>query len=117
MLSKHLLSCCTANNAQFFCRGIVRNDSFFDKLVFKKIQNALGGRVKLMITGSAPISETVLRFARAALGCIVIEGYGWFSFFFFVRIHFVVLIYFKFLEIFFIHCLFKGKRSVSPHAL
>lgn len=54
----------------------MRNNSFFDKFLFKKIQDALGGRVKLMITGSAPISENVLRFARAALGCIVVEGYG-----------------------------------------
>lgn len=29
-----------------------------------------------MITGSAPLSETVLTFIRCALGCIVIEGYG-----------------------------------------
>jgi long-chain acyl-CoA synthetase len=29
-----------------------------------------------MITGSAPLSESVLTFARCALGCIVCEGYG-----------------------------------------
>ncbi|VDD95642.1 unnamed protein product [Enterobius vermicularis] len=75
-IKKTLFDIALAYKAREYHRGIVRNDSFFDKLVFKKIQNALGGRVKLMITGSAPISETVLRFARAALGCIVIEGYG-----------------------------------------
>lgn len=29
-----------------------------------------------MITGSAPLSEKVLTFVRAALGCVVVEGYG-----------------------------------------
>lgn len=33
----------------------------------------MGGRVKLMITGSAPISANVLTFVRAAMGCVVIE--------------------------------------------
>uniref|UniRef100_A0A914WJJ4 long-chain-fatty-acid--CoA ligase n=1 Tax=Plectus sambesii TaxID=2011161 RepID=A0A914WJJ4_9BILA len=36
----------------------------------------MGGRVRLMITGSAPLAENVLTFIRAAMGCIVIEGYG-----------------------------------------
>lgn len=29
-----------------------------------------------MITGSAPLSESVLTFIRCAMGCIVLEGYG-----------------------------------------
>ncbi|VDM47326.1 unnamed protein product [Toxocara canis] len=56
--------------------GILRTDSFFDKIVFKKIRDQLGGRVRFMTTGSAPIAPDVLTFARAAFGCIVIEGYG-----------------------------------------
>uniref|UniRef100_A0A8C9SX19 Long-chain-fatty-acid--CoA ligase n=1 Tax=Scleropages formosus TaxID=113540 RepID=A0A8C9SX19_SCLFO len=36
----------------------------------------LGGRVRLMITGAAPVSPTVLTFLRAALGCQFYEGYG-----------------------------------------
>lgn len=34
------------------------------------------GRVRLMVTGSAPLAENVLTFVRAAMGCIVVEGYG-----------------------------------------
>ncbi|VDM24223.1 unnamed protein product [Toxocara canis] len=56
--------------------GIVRNDGLLDNLVFRKIREAMGGRVKLMVTGSAPLAENVMRFARAAMGCVVIEGYG-----------------------------------------
>jgi long-chain acyl-CoA synthetase len=56
--------------------GIVRNTSWVDKIVFKKIRDQLGGRVKLLITGSAPLGENVMNFIRAALGCTVVEGYG-----------------------------------------
>lgn len=78
-------------------RGILRNNSFWDKLVFKKVQEgifkrtqpkinsiikflsillAFGGRLRLMVVGSAPLSGNVLTFIRCALGCIVVEGYG-----------------------------------------
>ncbi|KAM4595915.1 long-chain-fatty-acid--CoA ligase 1-like, partial [Polymixia lowei] len=56
--------------------GIVRRDSIWDRLIFNKVQSSLGGRVRLMITGAAPISPTVLTFLRAALGCQFYEGYG-----------------------------------------
>ncbi|KAG8592111.1 hypothetical protein GDO81_000411 [Engystomops pustulosus] len=56
--------------------GIIRKDSLWDKLIFQKVQDSLGGRVRLMITGAAPVSPTVLTFLRAALGCQFYEGYG-----------------------------------------
>ncbi|TNN62289.1 Long-chain-fatty-acid--CoA ligase 1 [Liparis tanakae] len=37
---------------------------------------SLGGRVRLIITGAAPVSPTILTFLRAALGCQFYEGYG-----------------------------------------
>jgi len=36
----------------------------------------VGGSVRLMIVGSAPLAGNVLTFMRAALGCIILEGYG-----------------------------------------
>ncbi|XP_054132865.1 long-chain-fatty-acid--CoA ligase 5 isoform X2 [Melozone crissalis] len=57
-------------------QGIIRNDSIWDKVVFKKIQETMGGRVRIMVTGAAPISPSVLTFLRAALGCQIFEGYG-----------------------------------------
>uniref|UniRef100_A0A3Q2XEW8 Long-chain-fatty-acid--CoA ligase n=1 Tax=Hippocampus comes TaxID=109280 RepID=A0A3Q2XEW8_HIPCM len=57
-------------------KGIVRRDSIWDTLIFRKVQASLGGCVRLMITGAAPISPTVLTFLRAALGCQFYEGYG-----------------------------------------
>ncbi|XP_029005125.1 long-chain-fatty-acid--CoA ligase 1a isoform X2 [Betta splendens] len=56
--------------------GVMRKDSMWDKLIFKKVQASLGGRVRLMITGAAPVSPTILTFLRAALGCQFYEGYG-----------------------------------------
>uniref|UniRef100_A0A8C6XMX4 Arachidonate--CoA ligase n=1 Tax=Naja naja TaxID=35670 RepID=A0A8C6XMX4_NAJNA len=56
--------------------GIVRNDSVWDILFFNKIQANLGGCVRMIVTGAAPASPTVLGFLRAALGCQVYEGYG-----------------------------------------
>ena len=58
------------------CRGIIRRNSFWDRLVFRKIQALLGGRVRYLVTGSAPIPKEVLRFMRISLGCQVFEGYG-----------------------------------------
>jgi long-chain acyl-CoA synthetase len=55
---------------------IVTNNSIWDKLVFNKIQAEMGGKVRLMITGSAPISAEVLEICKIALGAIICEGYG-----------------------------------------
>ena len=48
----------------------------WDKLVFKSIQDGMGGRLRLMVVGSAPLAGNVLTFARCALGCLIVEGYG-----------------------------------------
>lgn len=41
----------------------------YDKLVFDKLKARLGGNVRLMVTGSAPIARDVLEFSRVAFGC------------------------------------------------
>ncbi|KAK7919355.1 hypothetical protein WMY93_010639 [Mugilogobius chulae] len=56
--------------------GIFRKNSLWDKLIFNKVQESFGGRVRIMVTGAAPISPAVLNFLRAALGCQIFEGYG-----------------------------------------
>ncbi|XP_077311168.1 long-chain-fatty-acid--CoA ligase 5 [Lithobates pipiens] len=57
-------------------KGIIRRDSIWDKLIFKKVQETMGGRVRIMVTGAAPISENVMSFLRASLGCQIFEAYG-----------------------------------------
>uniref|UniRef100_A0A8C8JKH3 Arachidonate--CoA ligase n=1 Tax=Oncorhynchus tshawytscha TaxID=74940 RepID=A0A8C8JKH3_ONCTS len=56
--------------------GVIRKDSIWDKLIFHKVQESLGGRVRVMVTGAAPISPSVLNFLRASLGCQIFEAYG-----------------------------------------
>ena len=48
----------------------------YDSLVFNKVKKLLGGRVRMMITASAPISKDVLLFMKACFGCPVLEAYG-----------------------------------------
>lgn len=57
-------------------RGIIRSNSLWDKIVFKKVQAAFGGRLRMMVVGSAPLAGNVLTFVRCSLGCVVVEGYG-----------------------------------------
>jgi len=51
-------------------------NSILGRTIFRRIRKALGGKVRLMITGSAPIQPEVLEFMRVCFGCPVIEGYG-----------------------------------------
>jgi long-chain acyl-CoA synthetase len=48
----------------------------WDKIVFNKMKAALGGRVRICVTGSAPISKEVMNFLKIAFCCPIIEGYG-----------------------------------------
>lgn len=75
-LKRWLLDFATSRKEAELKSGVVRKDSMWDKLIFSKVQASLGGRVRFMITGAAPVSPTVLTFLRAALGCQFYEGYG-----------------------------------------
>jgi len=46
-----------------------------DKLVLSKIRDLFGGRVRLCVTGAAPINQEILEFFWAA-GVLILEGYG-----------------------------------------
>lgn len=50
--------------------------AIYDRIVFKTIKKAFGGRVRLMATGSAPLSSDVIDFLKIANSCPLFEGYG-----------------------------------------
>jgi long-chain acyl-CoA synthetase len=56
----------------FFLR---RQYEIADKQVLSKIRNLFGGRIKLAVSGAAPINPEILRFFDAA-GVLVVEGWG-----------------------------------------
>ncbi|CDJ66365.1 long-chain fatty acid CoA ligase, putative [Eimeria necatrix] len=49
---------------------------FWDKVVFDKFKNLMGGRVRIMLTGSAPLDPHTLERMRAFFCCWIVEGYG-----------------------------------------
>jgi len=50
--------------------------SCYDKIIFKKMAALLGGNVRFMITGSAPIDSQVLDLLKVCFCCPFMEGYG-----------------------------------------
>jgi len=49
---------------------------FFDKLVFSKIKARLGGHVRFIVTGGAPLANHVEEFLKVCFCCPVVQGYG-----------------------------------------
>ncbi|KAJ3701136.1 hypothetical protein LUZ61_004841 [Rhynchospora tenuis] len=49
---------------------------YFDKLIFSKIKEAMGGKVKLLLCGAAPLAPHVEEFLRVVMCCHVLQGYG-----------------------------------------
>ena len=55
--------------------GLSLQFALFDRLVLSKIREALGGRVKYAVSGSAPLGPRLGHFYRS-LGISILEGYG-----------------------------------------
>lgn len=61
--------------ANYFSNGNLHH-FIYDKLVFSKIRDTLGGRVRYFVTGSAPISKDILDLLKVSFSCPIYEAYG-----------------------------------------
>ncbi|MFE6733207.1 AMP-dependent synthetase/ligase [Microbacterium sp. NPDC057650] len=55
--------------------GLRMRFAMFDKLVFSKLREAMGGKVVYAVSGSAPLGDRLGHFFRS-LGVVILEGYG-----------------------------------------
>lgn len=75
-LKQWLLNLAVSRKQAEINRHIFRHNSIWDHIVFRQIRNGVGGQLRLMVIGSAPVDANVLNFMRCALGCLIVEGYG-----------------------------------------
>eukprot|EP00095_Tigriopus_kingsejongensis_P008538 maker-scaffold81_size397536-snap-gene-2.20 protein:Tk08538 transcript:maker-scaffold81_size397536-snap-gene-2.20-mRNA-1 annotation:"long-chain-fatty-acid-- ligase 3" len=47
-----------------------------NRIVFAKMQSIIGGRLKVLLSGGAPLSEDAHAFIQTCLGCALHQGYG-----------------------------------------
>ena len=55
--------------------GLSIKNTIATRLVFGKIQSVLGGRIRFLVSGGAPLSKEIAEFFHAA-GVLVLEGWG-----------------------------------------
>lgn len=55
--------------------GLAAQHRIADRLVFRKVRDAFGGRVRMLVTGAAPTAPAILRFFWSA-GLPIYEAYG-----------------------------------------
>lgn len=56
-------------------RALVARHKIFDRLVYSHLRRRFGGRIRFLISGSAPLAADVAEFFHA-FGLLILEGYG-----------------------------------------
>lgn len=64
------------NKLALIRRGDFSQNTIWDKLIFNKVRQQFGGRIRRVVSSSAPLSPEVCQFSRAAFSCFFIEAYG-----------------------------------------
>ena len=55
--------------------GMYKN-ILLDNLIFREVRKSVGGRLRFLLVGSAPIDGYIINFLRCALSAEIMEGYG-----------------------------------------
>ncbi|WOL20681.1 long chain acyl-CoA synthetase 2 [Canna indica] len=78
MLSKKIFQYAYDHKLRNMKRGLKQDEAspFLDRLIFHKIRQVMGGRVRMMISGAAPIPKHVEEFLRVTTCSVFIQGYG-----------------------------------------
>ena len=56
-------------------RGLAVRHRIADKLVYSKVKERLGGRIRICVSGGAPLAKEIIEFFHA-LDILILEGYG-----------------------------------------
>ena len=56
-------------------RGLALRHRLADKLVYSKVKERLGGRIRICVSGGAPLAKEIIEFFHA-LDILILEGYG-----------------------------------------
>ncbi len=56
-------------------RGLAIKHRIADRLVYSKVKSGLGGRLRIGVSGGAPLAQEIIEFF-AALDVVILEGYG-----------------------------------------
>lgn len=78
MIARHLFQYAYNYKLANMRKGLKQHEAspFFDKIVFSKIKEGLGGRIRLMIAGAAPLPGQIEEFMRVTTCSVVVQGYG-----------------------------------------
>jgi long-chain acyl-CoA synthetase len=60
---------------KFVAPHLALQQKLFDRLVFAKIRDVFGGRIRFFVSGSAPLNRDIAEWFEAA-GLLILEGYG-----------------------------------------
>jgi long-chain acyl-CoA synthetase len=53
-----------------------RSTPFWDWLIFDKIKEKVGGKLRIIVSGGAPLNPDTQEFIRTVFGCKMLQGYG-----------------------------------------
>ena len=73
---KWLFETALAAKEDSYKKGKLSHNTVWDRLVFDKIRNNLGGRIRIVALGSASLNADVARVMRNVLSCVFMNGYG-----------------------------------------